>query len=197
MEVDVDLACGVELVPVRRGLGIERCDRRLADVVAEEALRPIEQRLALTRPGDGEPHVPGVLAADRRDRDVLPRRRHRLREVTEVTAEQLGQVRGCVRITRNEHLERGTWRHHHDALVVPIGQTDGAPDRARQRAGVGDPGIATVERDLDHVVGQRVDSRRTQGPGGRGSDRHMVGWHRGWGHSLACGASARSRRRPG
>ena len=62
--------------------------------------------------------------------------------------------------------------------LFPLARPTAAPDRARQRAGVGDPGIATVERDLDHVVGQRVDSRRTQCPGRRGSDRHMVGRHR-------------------
>ena len=118
MEIDVGLGRGVELLPVRLGLGIQRCDRRLSDVVAKEPLRAVEQRLALTRAGDGEPHVPGVLAADLRDRNVLPGRGLRLREVAEITAEQPGQVRVRVRVTRHEHLERRAGRHDHDALVL-------------------------------------------------------------------------------
>jgi hypothetical protein len=41
MKVDVELACGVELVPFRRRLGVERCDPRLADVVPEEGRSPL------------------------------------------------------------------------------------------------------------------------------------------------------------
>ena len=97
----------------------------------------------------------------------------------------------CVRVTRDEHLERGSWRHDHDALVVRVGQTDGAPDRAREGAGIGDPGIAAVEGDLDHVVGQRIDGRRAQRPWRRGTDSHMVGWHKASasddGAGLLCG----------
>ena len=65
MEIDMDVACWCRVGASHLvDLGSSGRNRRLTKIISEEALRPIEQRLALARLGDGEPHVSGSL--DRR-----------------------------------------------------------------------------------------------------------------------------------